>query len=143
MNEESLKLLTINTHRGWFVLNHLPFGIAFAPAIFQLVLDSMLRGIPRVTCFLDDVLFTGKTQERQLQSLTEVLKTFAKRGVIINKSTFFQEQPQYLGHVITSDRIRTSDEKVAAIVNYPAPEDVQQPRSLLEAVNYYGSSCQS
>ena len=41
LDEESKELLVINTHKGLFRYNGLPFGVASAPAIFQKVMDTM------------------------------------------------------------------------------------------------------
>ena len=35
LQEESRPLVTINTHKGLFTYNRLPFGISSAPSIFQ------------------------------------------------------------------------------------------------------------
>ena len=35
LGEESKQYVLINTHRGHFRYNHLPFGVSSAPAIFQ------------------------------------------------------------------------------------------------------------
>ena len=34
INEECLKYLTINTHKGIFKLHHLPFGLKVVPSLF-------------------------------------------------------------------------------------------------------------
>ena len=53
--DESFKeYFVINTHKGLFQYNRLPFGISSAPAIFQRCMDSLLQGIPRVSVYLDD-----------------------------------------------------------------------------------------
>ena len=44
------KLLCINTHRGLFKFERLPFGVKVAPAIFQQVMDTMLSGFDFVVC---------------------------------------------------------------------------------------------
>ena len=45
LDEPSKKLVVINTPKGLFEYNRLPFGIASAPGIFQRVVDSLLQGL--------------------------------------------------------------------------------------------------
>lgn len=47
LDEASKQLAVINTHKGLFCYNRLPFGIASAPAIFQLKIESILGGSAR------------------------------------------------------------------------------------------------
>ena len=81
LEEESRKLVTINTHLGLFRYCRLPFGIASAPAIFQHAMDTLLQGIPHVICYIDDVLVTGLTEEEHLQNLTQVLHKLQEQGM--------------------------------------------------------------
>ena len=41
VEEGSRKYLTINTHKGLFQYNRLPFGVASAPAIFQRAIETL------------------------------------------------------------------------------------------------------
>ena len=52
LDEESKKYVVINTHRGLFRYNRLPFGISSAPGIFQRTMESFLQGIPKVVVCL-------------------------------------------------------------------------------------------
>ena len=57
--EESKKMCILNTHKGLFKMQRLPYGISSAPAIFQREMDRLLKDIPGVKCLLDDILITG------------------------------------------------------------------------------------
>jgi hypothetical protein len=48
MDEESMKLLMINTHKGLYQFTHLPFGVASSPAIWQRTIDQILQGLEGV-----------------------------------------------------------------------------------------------
>ena len=56
LEEDSKEFVVVNTHRGLFRYNRLPFGISSALAIFQRVMECLLKGIPRVIVYLDDIL---------------------------------------------------------------------------------------
>ena len=42
------KYTTINTHKGLFQYTRLPYGVASSPAIFQIIIENMLKGIKNV-----------------------------------------------------------------------------------------------
>jgi hypothetical protein len=73
MDEESMKLLTINTHKGLYQFTRLPFGVASSPAIWQRTIDQILQGLECVQCILDDMIVTGKTEQEHLKNLDNVL----------------------------------------------------------------------
>ena len=54
--EESRKYVVINTHRGLFRYNRMPFGVSSAPGVFQRVMENLLKDIPKVVVYLDDIL---------------------------------------------------------------------------------------
>ena len=47
LDEESKKFVTVNTHKGLYTYNRLPFGVASAPSIFQRTMESILQGVPQ------------------------------------------------------------------------------------------------
>ena len=138
--ESSRPLVTINTHKGLYQYTRLPFGVASAPALFQKVMDTVLQGLPKVICYLDDILITGSTQQEHLDNVQKVLQRLEQYGICARKSkcAFMRQAVEYLGHRIDADGLHTLDSKVAAIQQAPSPRDVQELRSFLGLVHYYG-----
>ncbi|XP_060115356.1 uncharacterized protein K02A2.6-like, partial [Heteronotia binoei] len=62
---------TIVTHRGAFRVKRLQFGVSVAPGIFQSIMDSLLKGIPGVQPFFDDVLIAAPTEGEFSRRLTD------------------------------------------------------------------------
>ena len=72
VEENSSKLLCINTHRGLFKFERLPFGIKVAPAIFQEVMDTMLDGLDFAIASLDDIIIISKSKEQHREHVRRV-----------------------------------------------------------------------
>ncbi|XP_030754775.1 uncharacterized protein K02A2.6-like [Sitophilus oryzae] len=128
LNPESKLLTTINTHKGLFVYNRLPFGIANAPAIFQGIMEKILSGIEGVACFIDDILIIGETREKHINRVNKVLKRLENNGltISINKCNFFKESVTYLGYKIDKHGLHICEDKIKAILEAPIPQDVKQ-----------------
>ena len=137
--ELSKEYLTINTHRGLYQFNRLPFGVASAPAIFQRSMETLLPDLPGLFVYLDDILITGSTLAEHLANLEGVLKRLSEAGLRLNKEkcAFFLEQIEYLGHTIDAQGVHPTGEKIKAIKNAPQPKNVTELRSFLGILNYY------
>ena len=139
LHPDSCKYCTINTHRGLYQFTWLPFGIASAPAVFQKIMDTILQGIPRAMCYINDILVTGSSEDEHLRTLDEVLHRLQKHGIRMKKKKcfFMEESVEYLGHRVDAEGLRATPEKVAAIAGAPEPKNIQQLRSFLGLLNYY------
>ena len=139
LDDESKKFTTINTTKGLYQYNRLPFGIASAPSIFQRVMEGILNGIPGVSVYIDDILVTGKTNTEHLKNLEEVLSRLERAGLRLKRSkcAFMLPSIEYLGHRISAEGLQPTQEKVRAILEAPAPTSVPQLRSFLGVLNYY------
>ena len=140
VDDEAKEILTINTHRGLFRYNRLPFGIKSAPGIFQQVIDSMICGLQGCAAYLDDVIVTGRTIEEHVANLEALFERISDYGfrVRIEKCNFLMPQLRYLGNVIDSTGRRPDPAKIEAIRKMPQPTDIAQVRSFLGMLNYYG-----
>lgn len=140
VDEQSRKLLVINTHKGLYQFNRLSPGIRTAPGEFQQIMDAMLSGLKHTCPYLDDILVGGRTHQELKQNLQQVLQRLQDYGftVKIEKCKFFMKQVRYLAQLLDAEGIRPDPEKISAIVNMPPPHDVPTLRSYLGAINYYG-----
>ena len=102
LEEESREYVVINTHRGLFRYNRLPFGVSSAPGIFQRVMESLLKGIAGVVVYIDDILITAPTEAEHIAKIAEVLKTLQEAGLRLKreKCMFLTPSVTYLGYVI-------------------------------------------
>ena len=85
LDEASRQYVAINTHKGLFQYNRLPFGVSSAPSIFQRIMETLLQGIPGVCIYIDDLLITGRTDQEHLEHLAEVLRRLKEAGVKLKK----------------------------------------------------------
>ena len=137
---ESRKYLTINTQKGLYQMNRLPYGVSSAPAIFQRIMDQVLQGLPGTVCFLDDILISGRDTEEHMQNVEAVLQRLQERGFKVNreKCAFLQSSVTYLGHRIDEQGLHPVQEKTDAIANAPVPKNTTELRAYLALLTYYG-----
>ncbi|XP_062538009.1 uncharacterized protein K02A2.6-like [Armigeres subalbatus] len=80
VDEESKKMLTINTHKGLYRFNRLSPGVKTAPGAFQQIMDAMLSGIPGTCPYLDDIFIGGRNAEEHKRNLYFVLQRLQEYG---------------------------------------------------------------
>ena len=122
LDVKSREVVAINTHRGLFRYNRLPFGI------------------PKVVVYLDDILISGVNEEDHLSNLEEVLQRVQEAGLKLKreKCKFMMSSVTYLGHRIDAQGLHPLPEKVTAIQDAPRPRTVMELKSFLGFISYYG-----
>lgn len=139
VDEESSKILTLNTTKGLFQVKRLPFGISSAPACFQRLMETILGGLEGIIVYLDDILITGRSIEEHWQRVQEVLKRFEEVGLRINrnKCAFARHSVEFLGFRIDAEGVHPTDEKVRAIKEAAPPKNKTELESFLGLMNFY------
>ena len=140
LDEESKKLVVINTPLGLFRYNRMPFGIANAPAIFQRIIDQIIAGIPMCGAYLDDIIITEANETDHLSTIDKVLSRLGEFGLRCKlvKCSFYQEEVSYLGYIIDKNGKRPDPSRVTAILGLPIPKNVKELEAFIGKMNYYG-----
>jgi hypothetical protein len=70
--------------------------------------------------------------------LERVLQTFQEKGLTLNKSKckFNAKEIEFLGHKISAEGIRPTENNVQAVKEFRAPENVSEVRSFLGLTNF-------
>ena len=126
---------------GLFEFNRMPYGVVGGPSVFQELIDKVIGSElePYAFSYLDDVIIVTETFEEHLLWLRHVLKRIADAGLTINreKSEFCRSEVKYLGVLVNRDGLRPDPDKIAPIVNYPAPKNLKQLRQFLGMASWY------
>ena len=140
LREQDQLLTTINTHQGLYKWTRLPYGISSSSAIFQSVMDAVLRGLRGVTCRVDDILITGSNNTEHMERVREVVKRLETAGFRCGweKSEFLKDQVIYLGYEVSRAGIKPRRNKVETIEKAEYPKCLSELVSFLGAVQYYG-----
>jgi hypothetical protein len=125
-------------HFEWLVL---PFGLTNAPAAFidlmhKIFGDLLDRG---VVIFLDDILIYSKSADEHKRLLREVFTRLRQHHLYAKESKceLWRTEVTFLGHVINRAGVSMEASKVAAITQWPRPNDVSDIRSFLGLAGFY------
>jgi Reverse transcriptase (RNA-dependent DNA polymerase) len=94
-----------------------PMGLLGCLASFQRLMEGVLRDIPNVLVYRDDLLVHTDTHEKHLQVLDQVLARLHKNHFKINleKCVFGNKEFSYLGFTLTPDGIKPGKNKLKNI----------------------------
>lgn len=140
LHPESSHLTTFITPFGRYKFNRVPFGISSASEIYQRKMSELLAGLVGVEAIIDDILIFGSTVEEHDARLNKVMQKIQSAGLKLNKSKceFRKSRLEYFGHTVSEYGISPSPEKIKAISNLKAPENVTELQRVIGMVNYLG-----
>ena len=101
MHPDSKEKTAFITHKGLFEFNVMPFGLQYAPAVFQCLMQKVLAGLnppPFVFEYLDDIFKFSESFEDHLFHLQAVITRPSQSGLKLkgDKCHFIQRQVEYL-----------------------------------------------
>ncbi|KAK9296901.1 hypothetical protein QLX08_009211 [Tetragonisca angustula] len=141
MHPDSKKYTAFSTSDGHFQYNRMPYGLKNAPATFQRMMDTALRGLIDRHCFvyLDDIIIFGNTIEEHNRNLAIVFQRLRDTGLKlqVDKCEFLKPELEYLGHIVTANGIQLNPKKLSAIKEFKTPKTITQVKSFLGLTGYY------
>lgn len=139
VNKEDVQKTAVTTPFGLFEFVGMPPGLKNASQTFQRHMDSLLRDIDFVACYIDDLIVVSENPEEHKQHLEKIFRILRDNHLAINpsKCQFGKSEVLYLGYIINENGFTPPADRVDAIVSYTKPETVADLRRFLAIMNYY------
>ena len=129
-----------NTPTGHWEYLVMPFGLTNAPAVFQSLVNDVLRDMINRFAFiyLDDILIFSKSPEEHKTYVRLVLQRLLKNRLFVKaeKCEFSCTKTNFLGYVISTGNVGMDPEKVKAVEEWPTPTDRRSLQRFLGFTNF-------
>jgi len=118
------------------------FGLTNSPAIFQMMMNDLLRDLvveEKVAVFIDDVMVATEAEEGHDEIVEEVLRRLEENDLLVKpeKCVWKIKEVGFLGVIIGEDRIRMEKKKVQGVIEWLVPRSVKDVQKFLGLANYY------
>ena len=112
------------------------FGMTNSPATFQTMMNNIFQNLIAkgiVVVYLDDILIFTKTKEKHAQAVWWVLQVLKENKLFLRpeKCEFYKQQIEYLGLVISENKVSMDPVKVAGVREWPTLENKTDVQAFL------------
>ena len=90
-------------------------------------MDEVLRGLPFVRCYIDDIVVWSNSLEQHVQHLQQIFQRLQEVGLKVHpgKCVFAADSIDFLGHRILVGKLEPQTNKLAAVRDLLAPTDLR------------------
>jgi len=118
------------------------FGMTNSPTIFQTMMNNIFRTLIAkgiVVVYLDNILIFTRTEEEHERAVQRVLEVLAEHKLFLcpEKCEFHRKEIEYLGLVISENKVAMDPVKVARVRDWPTPENQTDVQAFIGFVNFY------
>jgi len=130
------------TNRGLFEPLVMFFGMTNSPTTFQTMMNDIFRDLIAegiMVVYLDNILIFTGTEEEHAKAIRRVLQVLQEHKLFLRpeKCEFWKERIEYLGLVISENKVSIDLVKVAGVREWPTPENKMDVQAFLGFVNFY------
>jgi len=134
--------VVFRTNHGLFEPLIMFFGMTNSPAIFQTMMNDIFRTLIAegiVVVYLDDILIFTRTEEEHERVVRRVLEVLVGHKLFLRpeKCEFYWKEIEYLGLVISENKVVMDPVKVARVCDWPTPENRTDVQAFIGFVNFY------
>ena len=129
------------TSEGLYQFKVMPFGLCNAPSTFQRCMHKALGNLIYTIApvYLDDINVHSKSFEEHLKDLQEVFDKIRAANLKLGKDKCFfcKDEIKFLGYIVGDYGIKTDNDKIKKIKEFPIPRNIKQLRGFLGLTGYY------
>ncbi|KAI3376076.1 hypothetical protein L3Q82_016603 [Scortum barcoo] len=130
-----------NTPLGHFEYQVMPFGLTNAPAVFQAMINDVLRDMLNrfIFVYLDDILIFSRSLPEHTQHVRQVLQRLLENQLFVKaeKCEFHVSKVSFLGFIIAPGQLHPDPSKIKAVENWPTPSTRKKLQQFLGFANFY------
>ncbi len=133
-------MTAFNTPLGHFEYLIMPFGLTNAPAVFQALVNDMLRDFLNrfVFVYLDDILIFSKNISDHVSHVCHVLQRLLENKLFTKaeRCEFHVKTVSFLEYVIENGQVKADPEKIKAAAEWPRPDSRKQLQRFVGFANF-------
>uniref|UniRef100_A0A8C7YHL6 ribonuclease H n=1 Tax=Oryzias sinensis TaxID=183150 RepID=A0A8C7YHL6_9TELE len=130
-----------NTPLGHYEYLVMPFGLTNAPAVFQRLVNDVLRDFLNrfVFVYLDDILIFSRDPSQHENHVRSVLSRLLENQLYVKaeKCQFHAKSIPFLGYIFESDQVRPDPAKLEAVSQWEPPSTRKKLQQFLGFANFY------
>jgi hypothetical protein len=118
------------------------FGLTNSPATFQTMMNEIFQDLITegvISVYLDDILIFTNSLEEHHRITRLALDRMCEHKLYLRpeKCEFEKTKIEYLGVIISHNKVEMDPVKIAGVVDWPTPSNKKEVQSFVSFVNFY------